>query len=68
MKQIVYTACLCILIITAISNKRRRYEDYKSKCETLLDSIAAWDDSFLDTVCETETYQDYIESREKLNN
>lgn len=68
MTKIFYAICLCILIIEGISNKRQisRYEDYESKCEALLDSIASWDDSFLDTVCETDVYSEYSEAKEKL--
>ena len=45
----------------------KAYNTYNRDCEILLDSIASWDDSFMDTTGETDTYCNYIESREKLD-
>lgn len=45
----------------------KAYDVYNRDCEILLDSIASWDDSFMDTTGETDTYCNYIESREKLD-
>lgn len=45
----------------------KAYDAYNRDCEILLDSIASWDDSFMDTTGETDTYCNYIESREKLD-
>lgn len=40
------------------------YEDYSYKCEVLLDSIAKEYPSFNDVIAETDTYSEYIDSRE----
>ena len=45
----------------------KAYDAYNRDCEILLDSIASWDDSFMDTTGETDTYCNYAESREKLD-
>lgn len=45
----------------------KAYDAYNRDCEILLDSIASWDNSFMDTTGETDTYCNYIESREKLD-
>ena len=74
---IVATAIVSIAIGTAIGNTLavptpneldKANEEYYNKCEALLDSICAWDDSFMDTVGETDAYFEYCEAREKLNN
>lgn len=43
------------------------YNSYNKDCETLLDSIASKDNSFMDTTGETDTYCNYMKSREKLD-
>ena len=43
------------------------YNRYNRDCEILLDSIASWDESFFDTVVGSDAYNDYINSREKLD-
>lgn len=43
------------------------YDAYNRDCEALLDSIASWDDSFMDTTGETDVYCDYCDSRAKLD-
>lgn len=45
----------------------KAYDAHNKDCETLLDSISSWDESFMDTTGETDTYCNYIESREKLD-
>ena len=42
-------------------------EDYYYSVETLLDSIAIWYPTFMDTYSEGDTYDKYLETREKLN-
>lgn len=47
------------------------YNDYYNQCEALLDSINSWDESFMDTIVETDAYFEYevAKSRVKfLNN
>lgn len=73
MKKNIIIAVLSLIVIilagiTCDQNTRiNAYDRYNKDCETLLDSIASWDDSFLDTTAETDTYCDYIESREHLD-
>lgn len=43
------------------------YFGYYQKCETLLDSIAAHDDSFMDVTGETDEYCDYMEAKQHLD-
>ncbi len=38
---------------------------YFYKTEALLDSICSWDNSFMDTVMETDAYYEYEVAREK---
>lgn len=38
---------------------------YYIATETLLDSINSWDESFFDTIFETDTYYEYELAREK---
>ena len=43
------------------------YFGYYQKCETLLDSIAAHDESFMDTEGETDEYCDYMDAKQHLD-
>ena len=43
------------------------YFGYYQKCETLLDSIAAHDDTFLDVEGETDEYSNYLDAKEHLD-
>lgn len=40
--------------------------EYFNKTEALLDSINKWDESFMDTTMETDTYYEYEVAREKF--
>ena len=68
---IIAALSLSVIILTGITcdqNTRiNAYDRYNKNCETLLDSIASWNNSFLDTTAETDTYCDYIESRKHLD-
>lgn len=44
----------------------KAYDAYNKDCEILLDSITSWDNSFMDTTGETDTYCNYMESKKKL--
>ena len=44
---------------------KNRWEYYQ-RTEALLDSICNWQDSFMDTVMETDTYYEYEVAREDL--
>lgn len=44
----------------------RAYEQYYNDVETLLDSIAAHNESFMDTEGETDAYYYYILSRKQI--
>lgn len=39
--------------------------EYYNRTEALLDSINNWDESFMDTAMETDTYYEYERAREK---
>lgn len=41
--------------------------EYYTHTEALLDSINAWDESFIDTVMESDTYYEYELARESYN-
>ena len=43
------------------------YFSYYQKCETLLDSIAAHDECFMDTEGETDEYCDYVDAKQHLD-
>lgn len=40
--------------------------EYFNRTEALLDSINNWDESFMDTVMETDVYYEYEVTRDKL--
>lgn len=40
--------------------------EYYNKTEALLDSIHKWDESFMDSVMETDSYYEYEVARENL--
>lgn len=69
--QIVIGLIIVIFICIASYNAGRNSvykEEYKyyEKTEILLDSINKWDNSFMDTVMETDTYYEYEVARENL--
>lgn len=71
-KNIIIAVLSLVVVILAgiICDQNTRintYDRYNKNCETLLDSIASWDDSFIDTIVETDTYYNYLESREYLD-
>ena len=67
MKKLTLKVLLLVIIMVVIglaynAGKRAVYEkDYKyyKKTEALLDSISNWDESFMDTVMETDAYYEY---------
>lgn len=40
--------------------------EYQEKTEALLDSIYSWDNSFIDTVMETDVYYEYELAKEAI--
>ena len=68
-------AAVIIIIITLAcfasynagkSSVYKAENNYYNKVEELLDSINNWDESFMDTVMETDTYYEYEIAREGL--
>ena len=55
------------IYIKRFSDMIDAYDRYNRDCETLLDSIAKWDESFEDGIAETDTYVIYLDSREHLD-
>lgn len=56
--------------MTSYNNQKEvisSYNSYYNHCEALLDSIAANDDSFMDTIGETDAYCDYQAAKDSLN-
>ena len=69
---ILFTIAIGLIIaefiyIKRFSNMIDAYDRYNKDCETLLDSIAKWDESFGDNVAETDAYVIYLDSREHLD-
>lgn len=59
-----------LFICEQISNQLHQYsvsKDYYNKTEALLDSIYKWDNSFADTVMETDVYYEYEVARKNYN-
>lgn len=64
---LVLLGCFCFACYNAgKSTALNEVNGYFDTTETLLDSIAAWDNTFSDTVMETDTYSDYEEARDSL--
>lgn len=64
---------LCTVAITSFicynAGKSEVYEsnyNYYEKTEALLDSIYNWDESFMDTVMETDIYYEYELAKENM--
>ena len=66
---IIVVLLLLVGVLTGVSYYQNvridAYDRYNRDCEILLDSIALWDKSFIDTVIETDN--NYLESREHLD-
>lgn len=56
------------LLLSDTSETEEEYEDYEyyEKTEALLDSINNWDNSFMDTVMETDAYYEYEVAKQNL--
>lgn len=49
-------------------NKLVAYTNYYNATEKVLDLVNKEDDSFMDTIGSTDEYQEYLETRDSLNN
>lgn len=64
---------LCVVAITSFicynvgkSEVYKAQYNYYEKTEALLDSIYNWDESFMDTVMETDAYYEYEVAKEEI--
>lgn len=57
---------LLIIFVILFSDTKALVKKHYDNVETLLDSVAMWYPTFMDTFACSDTYDEYLESREHL--